>query len=61
VGDWAKIIGVLRKRPSVASIAALSALALVYVGTIFYLRTSDFSGTSQAYLYLEVGGTLLSF
>jgi len=61
VGDWAKIIGVLRKRPSVASIAALSALALVYVGTIFYLRASNFSGTSQAYLYLEVGGTLLSF
>src|SRR5439155_8273164 len=61
VGDWAKIIGVLRKRPSVASIVALSALALVYVGTIFYLRTSDFSGTSQAYLYLEVGGSLLCF
>ena len=61
MGDWAKIIGVLRKRPSVASIAALSALALVYIGAIFYLRTSDFSGTSQAYLYLEVGGTLLSF
>ena len=61
MGDWAKIIGVLRKRPSVASIAALSALALVYVGTIFYLRTSNFSGTSQAYLYLEVGCTLLSF
>jgi len=61
VGDWAKIVGVLRKRPSVASIAALTALALVYVGTIFYLRASNFSGTSQAYLYLEVGGTLLSF
>lgn len=61
MGDWAKIVGVLRKRPSVASIVALSALALVYIGTIFYLRASNFSGTSQAYLYLEVGGTLLSF
>lgn len=61
MGDWSKIIGVLRKRPSVASIAAISALALVYVAAIFYLRGSNFSGTPQSYLYLEVGGTLLSF
>jgi diguanylate cyclase (GGDEF)-like protein len=61
VGDWAKIIGVLRKRPSAAFVVAISALLLAYLGAIFYLRGSNYSGTSQAYLYFEVGGTLLSF
>ena len=61
MGDWAKIIGVLRKRPSVAFVAAISALLLAYLGAIFYLRGSNYIGTSQAYLYFEVGGTLLSF
>ncbi len=61
MGDWANFIGVLRKRPSTASVAALLASLLVFLGAIFYLRASNFSGTSQAYLYLEVGGTLISF
>ncbi|HLK03075.1 MAG TPA: GGDEF domain-containing protein, partial [Candidatus Acidoferrum sp.] len=61
MGDWANFIGVLRKRPSTASVAALLAALLVFLGAIFYLRASNFSGTSQAYLYLEVGGTLISF
>jgi diguanylate cyclase (GGDEF)-like protein len=61
VGDWAKIIGVLRKRPSAAAIAGVSTLLLLYLVAIFYLRGSDFTGTAQAYLYLEVGGILLSF
>jgi diguanylate cyclase (GGDEF)-like protein len=61
VGDWAKIIGVLRRRPSATYIASVSALLLVYLAAIFYLRATNFSGTAQAYLYLEVGGTLLSF
>src|SRR5262249_58353016 len=61
VGDWAKIIGVLRKRPSAAFVVAVSALLLVYLGAIFYLRSSNYTGTSQAYLYFEIGGTLLSF
>jgi diguanylate cyclase (GGDEF)-like protein len=61
VGDWAKIIGVLRKRPSAAFVVAISALFLAYLGAIFYLRTENYTGTSQAYLYFEIGGTLLSF
>jgi diguanylate cyclase (GGDEF)-like protein len=61
VGDWAKIIGVLRRRPSAAFIAAISTLLLAYLGAIFYLRGSNYNGTTQAYLYFEVGGTLLSF
>ena len=61
MGDWAKIIGVLRKRPSAAFVAAISFLLLAYLGAIFYLRSINFTGTPQAYLYFEVGGTLLSF
>ena len=61
MGDWAKIIGVLRKRPSAAFVAAISVLLLVYLGAIFYLRSVNYTGTSQAYLYFEIGGTLLSF
>jgi len=61
VGDWTKIIGVLRKRPSAAAVAAVSALLLVFLGAIFYLRETNFSGSAQVYLYLEVGGVLLSF
>ncbi|GAC1633364.1 MAG: hypothetical protein NVS9B14_07970 [Candidatus Acidiferrum sp.] len=61
MGDWAKIIGVLRKRPSTISVAVLSAAILAYLGAILYLRGSNFSGSGQVYLYLEVGGTLLSF
>jgi len=42
-------------------IAAAAALALVFFGAIFYLRQSNVSGSPETYLYLEVGGTLLSF
>ncbi|HME12036.1 MAG TPA: GGDEF domain-containing protein [Candidatus Acidoferrum sp.] len=42
-------------------IAAAAALALVFFGAIFYLRQSGVSGSPETYLYLEVGGTLLSF
>src|ERR1051325_450468 len=48
-------------RPSAAFVVAISTLLLTYLGAIFYLRGSNYSGTSQAYLYFEVGGTLLSF
>ncbi|HET9803691.1 MAG TPA: GGDEF domain-containing protein [Candidatus Acidoferrum sp.] len=61
MGDWAKIIGALRKRPSTISVTLLSAAILAFLGTILYLRGSNFTGGGQAYLYLEVGGTLLSF
>jgi diguanylate cyclase (GGDEF)-like protein len=61
VGDWAKIMGVLRKRPSALAVAAVSALLLVFLGAIFYLRDTTYSAGAQTYLYLEVGGTLLSF
>ncbi len=40
--------------------AGLALLAIYFAG-IIYLRQVTVAGTPQAYLYLEVGGTLLSF
>ena len=37
------------------------ALVLSFLGAIFYLRNAAVAGTPQTYLYLEVGGTLISF
>jgi diguanylate cyclase (GGDEF)-like protein len=48
----------LRSRILIASAAAI---VLVFFGAIFYLRQSGISGSPETYLYLEVGGTLLSF
>lgn len=70
VGAWTKIAGFLRtdrqsvsaqnfhKQVLVASGAASLALFLVLV---FALRQVNVAGSPQGYLYLEVGGTLLSF
>jgi diguanylate cyclase (GGDEF)-like protein len=42
-------------------IAAMAALLLVFFGAIFYLRQSSAAGSPETYLYLEAGGTLISF
>src|SRR5712691_7912383 len=46
------------KQALVASGAASLAL---FLAIVFYLRQVSVAGSSQSYLYLEVGGTLLSF
>lgn len=61
MGDWGKIIGVLRKRPSAVLLASGAALLALFFGLLLYLRQAGVSGSMQTYLYLEVGGTLLSF
>src|SRR5205814_2204357 len=48
----------LHKRVLVASGAASFAL---FLAVVFYLRQISVAGTPQGYLYLEVGGTLVSF
>jgi diguanylate cyclase (GGDEF)-like protein len=42
-------------------IASSVALIALFFSAIFYLRQTGFSGPPQVYLYLEVGGTLISF
>jgi diguanylate cyclase (GGDEF)-like protein len=70
VGGWGKIIGFLRgDRDSVSGqsvhaqvLVASGAMSLVlFFAVVFYLRQISVAGSPQGFLYLEVGGTLLSF
>src|SRR5262249_42227702 len=70
VGSWASINGFLgdrwdgvfarhlRSRLLVAG--GLTLLAL-FLAAIFYLRQASLAASPQVYLYMEIGGTLLSF
>ena len=40
---------------------SLSIAAVLFLSGLTYLRSADVTGSYQTYLYLEVGGTLLSF
>jgi diguanylate cyclase (GGDEF)-like protein len=44
-----------------AFVTSCAALTVLFVGVISYLRYAGISGSPQTYLYLEVGGTLISF
>ncbi|HEY6130006.1 MAG TPA: GGDEF domain-containing protein [Candidatus Acidoferrum sp.] len=61
MGSWTKIVGNLRKRPSVLWAAGVFLAAVLFLSGVFYLRYADIAGSYQTYLYVEVGGTLLSF
>ena len=70
MGSWANISGFLRgDRRSVSAqnirsrllIASGLTLLSVFFAGILYLRQTTVAGSPQAYLYLEAGGTLLSF
>jgi len=70
VGSWGKIAGFLRDERDAASswiarsrvlISCGIILLTVFLAFIFYLRQTAAAGSSHTYLYLEVGGTLLSF
>ncbi len=70
MGGWDKIAGFLRVDESVipvrklrspALVAAVSILLCFLLAGVFYLRQTDVAGSPQTYLYLEMGGTLLSF
>lgn len=70
VGALGKIAGFLREERDAASswlvrsrllISCGIILLTVFLAFIFYLRVTGAAGSSHTYLYLEVGGTLLSF
>jgi diguanylate cyclase (GGDEF)-like protein len=61
VGGWGQIVGFLWKERSRVLIASTVVLGLPFFAAILYLRQASFSGSPDAYLYLEVGGTLVSF
>ena len=70
MGGWGKIVGFLRVGRITASsqivrvrllIASGITLLTVFFACVFYLRQTSVAGSPQTYLYLEVGGILLSF
>ena len=70
MGGWDQIVGFLgvgqvaadsKKLRSNLAFALYLALAVLFFALIFSLRHIDSAGSPQIYLYLEVGGTLLSF
>ena len=70
MGVWDTIIGFLRSgRDAVATqnlhkrvLVSSGALSFaLFLAVIFYLRQISVAGSPQGYLYLEVGGTLVSF
>jgi len=70
VGSWGKMVGFLRSdRNSVSAqnfhkqvlVASGAASLALFFAMIFYLRQVSVAGSPQGYLYIEVGGTLLSF
>jgi len=61
VGGWGQIVGFLRKERYRFFLASAVALGLAFFGLILYLRQGTVSGSPSTYLYLEIGGTLVSF
>ncbi len=70
MGGWATIAGFLRGDRIAGSplitrarllFASGIALLMVFLACIFYLRQTSIAGSPHTYLYLEVGGTLISF
>lgn len=61
MGSWGQIAGSLRKGQSRFLTASSVAAGLLLFGAIFYLRLANTTGSPEVYLYLEVGGTLVSF
>jgi diguanylate cyclase (GGDEF)-like protein len=70
VGGWGKLTGFLGRDRTPGSASAIHLHALVasgvmsltlFLAVVFYLRQIAIAGSSQGYLYLEVGGTLVSF
>ena len=58
---FARLTAALKKGRSRVAVASYAVLAMLFFVTIFYLRYAGISGSPQTYLYLEVGGTLISF
>lgn len=61
VGNWTKSQGFWGKERSNLSVAALILFPSLFLALALYFRQSHMLGTLQMYLYLVVGGTLLSF
>ena len=57
----ARLVTFWKKEQSRLLLASTIGLGVLFLGSIFYLRSAQISGNPQTYLYLEIGGTLISF
>jgi diguanylate cyclase (GGDEF)-like protein len=66
-GQWsaadavARLVEFWKKERSRILLASAIGLGVLFLSSIFYLRSANVSGNPQAYLYMEIGGTLISF
>src|SRR6516165_4892873 len=61
LGDWAKITGFFRKHGGKPPALGYSIVAAAFLTVVLYARQAHLSSSPNAYLYLEVGGSLLCF
>src|SRR5258708_11503048 len=57
----ARLAALWKKEHSRILLASALGLGVIFLGSIFYLRSAEIVGNPQTYLYLEIGGTLISF
>jgi diguanylate cyclase (GGDEF)-like protein len=61
LGDWGKMTGFLRKDRGNLPAIGYGVVVALFLAAIFFSRSSHASGSVNTYLFLEVGGALLSF
>jgi len=61
LGDWTRITGFLRKERDYQPALAYGFIVALFLGLVFYSRNALLAAAPTTYLYLEVGGSLLSF
>jgi diguanylate cyclase (GGDEF)-like protein len=61
LGDWGKITGFLRKDRGNLPTIGYGFIVALYLAAVFYARSTHSAGSPNTYLFLEVGGSLLSF
>jgi diguanylate cyclase (GGDEF)-like protein len=57
----ARLASFWKKEGSRILLSSTLGLGVLFLGSIFYLRSAEISGNPQIYLYMEIGGTLISF
>ncbi len=60
-GVAARLAAYWKKEHRRILLASTLGLGVLFLVSIFYLRSAEISGNPQTYLYLEIGGTLISF
>ena len=60
-GAATRLAAFCKKEHSRILLASTLGLGILFLASIFYLRSAEIAGNPQTYLYLEIGGTLISF